>query len=646
MILLAVGVIGAAWALALRHQVEMNNRAVEIAVDYIEVAKLSSAANVTVAEALSKLKEAGVASLSVQQPTISDLVATGQISITKSNMPDGGTVLTVQSQDALHSINESKIFAKIVNPIDAPHFSNKVPRIIFIKAGPEYVLTMPVGLPKTALDAARRAGLYVVARLVNYPGVGLDDIEKTTQRLQREGVRTVIFAGDEVLGFRGSIDEVSDALKKHDLLFGSVEFAKQKGDQRLSEKMLPDVVRVHSITPAEMGSIDRATAVERFVKAANERNIRLLYVRMFDLGNADLLETNIDYVSSISHGLTAEGMGIRQARPFTDPGVPMPAALMMAIGVAAGVMLLFSAVARFSPMVIWPAFALVALMFAGLVLSGITLGLKLVGLTAAIVFPVLAIISAAYGTPEKSDGSALKAHRWKAAGRFFGVVAVAVSGGLMIAGLLARQEFMLRVDQFAGVKLAHILPILIVGAALAAGLGWGTAAWREQVELVTANIRKLGAQPILIWHSAIAMVMIVMVGMLLARSGNESGVGVSGLELKFRSILDTILFVRPRTKEFLIGHPALFLGIAAALGGRRGWAALLLAIGTIGEVSVVNTFCHIHTPIATSVLRVAIGSVLGLALGMVLLLLFSRFDRNRPEYAGKDVKREQVGVRK
>jgi len=645
-VLLAIGVIGAAWALSLRHQAEMGNRAVEIAVDYAEVAKLSSAAGVTVTEALSKLKDAGVTSLSVQQPTISDLAAVGQISFTKADIPFSGTILNVQSQDALLSIFESEIFMKKAVPVGEANPNVNTQGVFFIKAEPEYVLAIPVGLPKAALDAARKSGLYVVARLVNYPGVRPEDIEKTALNIKKEGVRTVIFAGDEVLGFRGTIDEASEALKKHGLIFGSVEFAKQKGDQRLSEKMLPDIVRVHSITAAEMGSMDRTTAVERFVRAANERNIRLLYVRMFDFGTSDLLETNIDYIRAISNGLKAEGLGVKQARPFADPGVPMPAMLMIAIGIAAGVVLLFSAVARFSSKAIWPVYALVALILAGLVLSGMTLGLKLAALITAIVFPIFAIFSAAYGTPENPDGLPIRAQMWKAAGRFFGVIAVSVSGGLMIAALLARQEFMLRVDQFAGVKLAHILPIMIAAIALAVGLGWGAASWREQVERVNTNIRKLGTQPILIWHSALAMIMLVMLGLLLARSGNEPGVGVSGLELKFRSLLDIILFVRPRTKEFLIGHPALFLGIAAALGGRRSWATLLLAIGIIGEVSVVNTFCHIHTPIATSVLRVAIGSVLGLALGMLLLLSFSRFNRIRPEYSGKDVEREQVGVQK
>lgn len=641
-ILLIIGVIGAMWALSLRYRVETHNRAVEIAVDYSEVAKLAGAADISVSEALTRLKAAGVTSLSVEQPIVSDLIASGQVAIGKTN---GITALTGSSQDIYQILIESNIPVTVSRPFKTTEDGLSTWELR-VKAEPDYVLTMPVALPDEVFDVARETGLAVVARLCNYPGVSRENMEKTMSQLKREGVRTVIFSGDEVLGFRGAINDVADALKAHGLVFGSIEFSKQKGDQHLAEKMLPDVLRVHSITAAEMDTLDRTTAIERFVKAAKERDIRLLYVRMFDFGDAGLLKSNIEYITKISDRLKDNGMGLRVSRPFADPGVPVPALVMMALGVAAGAMLLFVSIVKLPVKHIWAAFIPIALLFAGMAASGIPPGGKLIGLVSAIVFPSLAVIFAAYGTPESSDGLPLRAHLWKAAGRFIGVVAISAAGGMMIAGLLARESFMVRVDQFAGVKLAHILPILIAAFVLAAGIGWGAATWREQVERINAAYKRLATQPVLIWHTAIALVILVMLGLLLARSGNDSGVGVSGVELKFRSILDKILFVRPRTKEFLVGHPALFLGIAAALGGRRGWAALLLVIGTIGEVSIVNTFCHIHTPIIISAYRVAIGSVLGLALGIVLLLLFSRFNRNKTESAEKEPAQERVRVRK
>ncbi|MDH7570265.1 MAG: DUF5693 family protein, partial [Armatimonadota bacterium] len=84
------------------------------------------------------------------------------------------------------------------------------------------------------------------------------------------------------------------------------------------------------------------------------------------------------------------------------------------------------------------------------------------------------------------------------------------------------------------------------------------------------------------------------------------------------------LWVRPRTKEFLVGHPAMVVALWAALSGRRTlWGAMLL-LGTLGQVSLLNTFCHIHTPLLLSAARASIGLALGALLGLVAVWLLNR----------------------
>lgn len=111
------------------------------------------------------------------------------------------------------------------------------------------------------------------------------------------------------------------------------------------------------------------------------------------------------------------------------------------------------------------------------------------------------------------------------------------------------------------------------------------------------------------------LVLLVMVAIMVARSGNDSGIGVSSIELKIRALLGKELYVRPRTKEFLVGYPAMILGIAYALRGRREWAAPLIVVGSVGLISVFNTFCHIHTPLEISLIRIFNGAVAGILVG-------------------------------
>src|SRR5207302_414981 len=111
------------------------------------------------------------------------------------------------------------------------------------------------------------------------------------------------------------------------------------------------------------------------------------------------------------------------------------------------------------------------------------------------------------------------------------------------------------------------------------------AQWQRIAERVTRYL----AQPLHVWQTAAALVGAVALALLVARTGNDPGVGVSALEMKFRSLLEAHL-VRPRTKEFLIGHPALLIGLAMAATPRWSrWALPFLLVGAIGQASIVNS---------------------------------------------------------
>jgi Na+/proline symporter len=127
--------------------------------------------------------------------------------------------------------------------------------------------------------------------------------------------------------------------------------------------------------------------------------------------------------------------------------------------------------------------------------------------------------------------------------------------------------------------------------------------------------------------------LIVLAGLALviARTGNDAGVGVSGSELKMRAILDRIMPVRPRTKEFLVGHPAFVLGICWWLRGRRRLAVPAVVIGSLGQVSLLNTFCHIHTPMIISAWRDVIGLIVGSVIGLALFFIGERIAGTRGE---------------
>ena len=83
-----------------------------------------------------------------------------------------------------------------------------------------------------------------------------------------------------------------------------------------------------------------------------------------------------------------------------------------------------------------------------------------------------------------------------------------------------------------------------------------------------------------------------------------------GFEKLFRGGLEHLFSVRPRTKE-LIGHPLLVL-FFLSLPWRNRLTALLALAGLLGQVSILNTFCHLHTPLALTLHREGLGLGIGL----------------------------------
>jgi hypothetical protein len=136
------------------------------------------------------------------------------------------------------------------------------------------------------------------------------------------------------------------------------------------------------------------------------------------------------------------------------------------------------------------------------------------------------------------------------------------------------------------------------------------------------------------WGGAVLAVAIaVVLAYMATRTGNDGPGGVSSTELAFRNLLDRALFIRPRTKEFLIGHPLLVVGLGLLQVVRqRGWEGTrwsLVAVGclmggAIGATSVLNNLCHLHMPLSISLLRLANGAWIGLLLGLLLWELVRR----------------------
>ena len=175
----------------------------------------------------------------------------------------------------------------------------------------------------------------------------------------------------------------------------------------------------------------------------------------------------------------------------------------------------------------------------------------------------------------------------------------------------------MRNEVYAGVKLVHFAPLFIISVLCVTG-----ALYRKMpAKDMTAALKSCMSKPAEIGLIIIGACLLAVVALMLARSGNDAGIGVSAAELKLRSILDRIVYVRPRSKEFLIGYPSLLVGFFLLFRGNRAWGGFFTVIGTIALISLFNTFCHIHTPVIISLIRAANGLWCGLLVGAAAYII-------------------------
>ncbi len=648
--LVVLGALAAAVVLSMRVHLEARYRAVEIVLDGDDWIGLIRREGRDVAGELRALRQRGAVSVALSDNTLKRLADEGAVSYAS-----GATLVSLGRVTALSEPFRRLQTARVLRS-GAVYITGPAENLTFVTGrmrallgaarvrtvdGAVEVLGTQADLEELGLgfrpsDAApfRAAGLDVILRPRNFRGLTADGLRALVDSYAATAPSpTLIFALTEVQGYEGLLDDAAAEYQRVGARFGRIEVftirRKQKGEDRLTTLMRPPVddptkfgvIRVFSVTPEELLTLQPDEVADRFVRAAQERNLRLLYVRPL-LGTPagqPAMQVNLDLVETIATSLTKFGFTPTRARPLPPLQVPAPLTWVVALGAAALTMLvvedLSRAVGLALPRMVVPLAVVLAVL--GTAAAGFTpfdsLWRQLLALTVAIAG---ATGAAAWAFNRVRAGSSPVAQGYLTLIR---ALAVSVVAGMFVASLLSRWPFMLAFRTFLGVKAAHILPVVLVALWLtlqvltSAGADWRTTA-RQMIQWIN--------QPLRIGAAVAAVLVGVGVIILLARTGNVS-VPVSGAEQQLRTVLESVLVARPRTKEFLFGYPGLVLaGASAALGWRRAAVAFLLA-GAVGTAGAINSFSHLHTPFLYTAWRTGNALVLGAAVALPAVLVLN-----------------------
>ncbi|MBM3449823.1 MAG: hypothetical protein FJX78_02355 [Armatimonadetes bacterium] len=488
-------------------------------------------------------------------------------------------------------------------------------------------------------------GFHVVLRPRNLRGADAARLRARIASYRELGPgRTFIPELTDFLGFERLLKEAAGAFREIDGRYGRIEVLAQqrriRGEESMTLLMRPSVVRVFGFAPEALDRFQPPDAVDRFVRAARERNLRILYVRPFLnlTAGIDPVASNVAYVRSITTRVRDAGFMIGPAAPLPPISVPRPIHAAVLLGAAASFCLVAALIADLAGWrphpATWPA-AAVGVALLGLAASSIGFDgwvRKGLALAAAIAFPTLALyfgVPAPGGAAGKRVSSRRVSTGWAtlfAVGRLSQISAVSLLGGLVVGAVLADWRFMLAFDQFPGVKLAAVLPVLVFAAMWI--LRWERALpATERRGLIARAWASLG-RPLLWRHAVLALSIAGVVLLLLVRSGNTS-LPLVGIEERLRGFVEDAFVARPRTKEYLFGHPLLLLALAAAALRLPNLAFPLALVGSVGQTGLLNSFCHIHTPVLYALWRtgnaLALGTAIGVGAVVVLAALWHRW---------------------
>jgi hypothetical protein len=250
---------------------------------------------------------------------------------------------------------------------------------------------------------------------------------------------------------------------------------------------------------------------------------------------------------------------------------------------------------------------------------------KLLALAGAIAFATMGVVA----IPRAFTQAAPETYRecLLAGLRTFATATVfALAGALVVVGLVSTPLLMEEIDRFAGVKAVIVLPPILAFAFYIYTRRFGNN---------PPDARESALAPVRVYQLALLAILGGAAILYIARSGNQGDISPSTFELSLRSGLTTLLGVRPRTKEFLIGFPLMMLLPALRLEHKRlvGW---LFAIGiAIGTSDVVDTFSHLHTPLVASLTRVFNGAVIGIVIGALAIAVYRLLERRTTALASR-----------
>lgn len=572
-----------------RMRLERRNNNVAILSDYREIATLARNSGLDVDEAISVLKEKGLTGIMVSElngDTITHNIGPAEIK------PDGtkGTIISILPGSPHEEMLNEWLRLRFAVSGDGP---------VVLSTPPNMLRSSGIIPDIEGLEAAKRASLPIFYRPAPSPGHLSERASVMLREVNAKYPVSVFTPSGEYVSGYPDVSVMADTARELDIPLAVVEFSRQLGEKELNAKVLPMLIPLHSVTNDEMTSrrITRAALRDRLIRAALERSIRLLLLRTAPANTSNFKFSDFaNEMGLLRDALAARGFSVSWPETvFAD--ARLHTSIFTAWALSA--VLLFAAWRYLSRMGLkFGTKGIITLGAVSVILAGLVWKVAIIArLAGALAAPLLAVEAALLSMEAGGHDRCV----------FRGFV-FAVIGGLALASFFSVARYMLRLQTFSGVKLTLVLPPVMV---LIHDL---------KKRIHPESLIEFLSRPPLWGELILYAVLLAGVGVIVFRSDNVDF--IPGFETRIREALERLLVARPRTREFLIGYPCVMLVNYFVRNNLIARYRELFRIGAVvGFSSVVNSFCHFHTPLSVIMLREFNGLWTGLLLGFIVVIM-------------------------
>lgn len=501
------------------------------------------------------------------------------------------------------------------------------------------------GLLPSKVNIVRDAGMEIIPRTASYEGWNDSNYARAVIESYKNldiVPEYIIVGGEAVIGWDDGIDIARDYIKENNIKIGLIENTTQLrnilqfGVNDIVNSTGYEAVRVFSVwdyiqNRYQYYGYEGAKEIENTLfRAIVERNIRLIYFKPikeykdYHVYVTDPEEYRTMFIN-LENRLAEHGIKFDKASVMDQFAVNIWAKVVIALGCVAAAILLIRAILPIGRKLKAGLFFIGALGVAGAYTVIPHYAELITSFAAAVIFPCIATLFIVRQSKEFADTLDPSEHLPKIVLRGILVlvcsVVLSMLGGMMTAAPISSVSYMLEIDIFRGVKLAQILPLAFFALAYLAYYGFGESK-KYPGTLEYHDLRDMMNSSIKVWMVLLGIILLGVGYYYIVRTGHDSSIQVSSIEMVFRNTLEDNLIARPRTKEFLFAFPAVIMLAYTSIRRFKLWPILFGLASVIGMTSVVNTFMHIRTPLYLGFYRTAYAVLFGIIIGVIGIAVF------------------------